>query len=273
MASLLTGQGISWRVDGHEILRPLAITLERGECVAVVGPNGAGKTTLLRLLAGLLAPSGGELRWGSRPYEEISRRELARRIAYVPQVRPARIPLTVEQMVLLGRYPHLSPFQMAPSARDVEQVSRVLERTGLVALKDRAMDSLSGGERQSVFVAAALAQEASALLLDEPTTHLDPRHQLEIAELLLDLRSGGEHAILLTTHDLNLAARLADRVIALRSGAVVAEGAPAALVQPAVLEEVFGARFEAVGGADEPRVLLRLGRRGTESVRDERHGR
>jgi iron complex transport system ATP-binding protein len=259
-ASLLTARRISWRVGGHEVLRPLDFDLEAGECLAVIGPNGAGKTTLLRLLAGLLQPAGGELAWEGRPYRELSRRELARRIAYVPQIRPARIPLTVEQMVLLGRYPYLSPLQMAPSAADVEHVGQVLARAGLTALRDRQLDGLSGGERQSVFVAAALAQEARALLLDEPTTHLDPRHQLDVAGLLLDLRAGGEHSIVLTTHDLNLAARLADRVVALRAGEVVAAGPPTELIQPHRLEEVFAARFERVGQGEDPRVLLRLDR-------------
>lgn len=256
--SLVRARGVSWRIAGHDVLRPLDLDLGAGECVAVIGPNGAGKTTLLRLLAGLLAPSSGELAWRAAPYRQIPRKELARRIAYVPQIRPARIPLTVQQMVLLGRYPYLSPFQMAPSVRDIEQVERVLELVGLSELCDRQLDGLSGGERQAVFVAAALAQEAEVLLLDEPTTHLDPRHQLEIAELLMALRSSGEHAIMLTTHDFNLAARLADRVIALSSGEIAAEGPPAALIRPDRLEVVFGARFEQVGNGGDPRVLLRL---------------
>ena len=256
--TLLRGHEISWSVEGREILGRLDFELAEGECVAVVGPNGAGKTTLLRLLAGLLAPSTGELSWRGIRYGEMGRRDLARRIAYVPQIRPARIPLTVEQMVLLGRYPHLSAFQMAPSARDIGRVDELLVETGLDGLRHRDLDGLSGGERQSVFIAAALAQEAEALFLDEPTTHLDPRHQLDVAELLLDLRRSGSHTIVLTTHDLNLAARLADRVLALRAGSVVANGVARELITPEAMGAVFGAGFDAVGEPERPRLLLRL---------------
>jgi iron complex transport system ATP-binding protein len=257
---LLRARSVSWSVDGCDVLRPLDFGVAIGECVAVVGPNGAGKTTLLRLLAGVLEPSGGELTWAGTPYGRMSRRELARHIGYVPQVRPASIPLTVEQLVLLGRYPYLSPFQMAPGPEDLESVARVLERSGLAGLRERQLDGLSGGERQSVFIAATLAQEAEVLLLDEPTTHLDPRHHLDVVGLLMDLRSSGGQTIVLTTHDVNLAARLADRIVALRDGRVVAEGSPAELVRPDRLFEIFGAPFEAVGGAGGPRVLLRLDR-------------
>ncbi len=226
----------------------------------VVGPNGAGKTTLLRLAAGLIEPAAGGLSLSGRPYEDLPRRELARHIAYVPQIRPARIPLTVEQMVLLGRFPYLSPLQIGPAAADHELVERVLDTVGLTDLRERELDGLSGGERQSVFIAAALAQEAEALLLDEPTTHLDPRHQLDVVSLLMELRSKGEHTILLTTHDLNLAARIADRVVALREGRVVAEGTPGELIDPECLQAVFDAPFESIGSAEAPRVLLRMDR-------------
>ena len=256
--SVLSARSVSWRVGESEVLRPLDFALGSGECVAIVGPNGAGKTTLLRLLAGLLAPTTGELVLDGRPLATIRRRDLARRIAYVPQIRPARIPLSVEQIVLLGRYPYLSPLQMAPGAQDVAVVEEILQRVGLSELRGRLLDSLSGGERQSVFIAAALAQQTEVLLLDEPTTHLDPRHQLEVAELLAGIRADGEHTIVLTSHDLNLAASMADRIVALRGGEIVATGSPAEIVRPDRLGEIFDARFDAVGAVDQPRVLLRL---------------
>jgi iron complex transport system ATP-binding protein len=221
----------------------------------VLGPNGAGKTTLLRLLAGLIKPACGEIRWEGRPYRELTRRQMARRIAYVPQIRPARIPLTVEQMVLLGRYPYLSPLQMAPAAADLTLVAQVLERVGLSDLGSRSMDVLSGGERQSVFIAAALAQEARVLLLDEPTTHLDPKHQLEVSELLRGLRGSAEHAIILTIHDLNLAVRLADRVVALREGELVGQGAPEDLLGSEELQRIYQVPFDVLGEGTSRRIL------------------
>ncbi len=256
--SVLAAHGVGWRVDANEILAPLDLKLEVGECLAVVGPNGAGKTTLLRLLAGLIEPSYGEVRLQGEAFETLSRRRLARHIAYVPQVRSASIGLTVEQMVTLGRFPYLSAWQFRPSAKDLEWVDRALETVGLETLRDRRLDELSGGERQSVFIAAALAQEAEILLLDEPTTHLDARHQLEVIQLLHDLRRSGEHAIVLTTHDLNLALRLADRVLALKAGQVVAAGDPEQLLAPGKLEQIFDAPFAVVREARGVNVLLRL---------------
>lgn len=252
---LLEAEGVSWSVDRQQILAPVSLTLAAGECVAVVGPNGAGKTTLLRLLSGILEPTSGERRWRGTPYGRIGRRQLARHIAYVPQIRPARIPLTVEQLVLLGRYPYLSVWQMSPSAEDRAVARGVLKRVGLERLASRPIEELSGGERQAVFIAAALCQQSDVLLLDEPTTHLDPRHRQEVARLLLDLRAGGRHAIVLTTHDLDLASRLADRVVALGRGHVLADGPAAEVLAAEHLEEVFGVPFDVVVG-DGGRYLL-----------------
>jgi iron complex transport system ATP-binding protein len=218
----------------------------------VVGPNGAGKTTLLRLLAGLLPPTEGEIEIGGRPFGELSRRRVARSIAYVPQIRPARVPLSVEQVVLLGRYPHLDRLQLAPSREDYRAVGRALEEVDIEAIRYRPLDELSGGERQAVYIAAALAQEAELLLLDEPTTHLDPRHQREIVELLHRLHGRGGRTVVAATHDLNLAAVTADRVLALRQGLALACGPPRDILDAGVLQELFEAPFE---------VLERGGRR------------
>ena len=258
--AILTAREVGWSVDGESILAPIDLALERNECLAVIGPNGAGKTTLLRLLAGLLTPAGGDLSWKGENYGALTRRQMARHIAYVPQVRPATIPLTVEQMVVLGRFPHLSAWQMAPGADDLDRVDSALSTVGLESLRQRPMDTLSGGERQAVFIAAALAQEAEALLLDEPTTHLDARHQLEVAALLEAVRRSGRHSIVLSTHELNLAARLADRVLALRNGSVVACGPPGEVLRPDRLAEIFDAPFSVVHAGDRPQVLLRLDR-------------
>jgi iron complex transport system ATP-binding protein len=257
---VLSARGVGWRVGSAEILAPLDVDLAAGECLAVVGPNGAGKTTLLRLLGGLVAPSEGEVQLGSEPFSTLSRRVLARHIAYVPQVRSANIALTVEQMVTLGRFPHLSTWQMRPTAEDLARVDYALKTVGLESLRERPMNELSGGERQSVFIAAALAQEAEILLLDEPTTHLDARHQLEVTHLLQELRRSGEHAIVLTTHDLNLALRLADRVLALKEGQVVATGDPESLLDPGKLEQIFDAPFAVLREERAASVLLRLDR-------------
>jgi len=264
--AFLAAKGLTWRAGERDIVGPLDLELVAGECLAIVGPNGAGKTSLLRLLAGLLEPSAGSVWLDGSPLGRLSRRAIARRIAYVPQLRPLSAPLTVEEVVLSGRYPHLEPWQWALRASDFAAVEVALSRVGLGALRDRPLDRLSGGERQSVYIAAALAQGGEILLLDEPTTHLDPRHQLEIARLLTELRSFREPpespepiptpTVVLATHDLDFAAHLATRVAALRSGKIVACDAPERVLRPEALRELFDAPF--VSFRDGERAVARL---------------
>ena len=256
--TLLAARGLTWQAGGRTILGPLDLDVRGGECLAVVGPNGAGKTTLLRLLTGLAHPAAGTLSFGGRPFARLSRRELARRIAYVPQIRPAHVPLAVEEVVLLGRYPYLSPLQLAPRTADFAAVEDALRRVGILELRGRPVDELSGGERQAVFIAAALAQEAQLLVLDEPTLHLDARHQQQLASLLLRLQDDAARTVVLATHDLNLAALLGDRLLALAGGREMALGTPAEILQPEVLERLFHARFQVVRGGDRPLTVLDL---------------
>ena len=257
-APLLAARGLGWHAGGRRILGPLDLDVARGESLAVVGPNGAGKTTLLRLLAGLLRPSEGEVRLAGRALAGHSRKALARRIAYVPQLRPIRVPLTVEAVVLLGRYPYLRAFQLAPGPRDLEAVAEALRLAEIEHLRGRPVEELSGGERQSVYIAAALAQEAEILVLDEPTTHLDPRHEREVAALLPRLRREAGRTVVTATHDLNFASLTASRIVALKAGVVLAAGRPAELLEPATLETLFEAPFEVVRGGERPVTLLRL---------------
>jgi iron complex transport system ATP-binding protein len=163
-------------------------------------------------------------------------------------------------MVLLGRYPYLSPFRGAPRASDFEAVGRALDEVGIGALRERLLTELSGGEQQAVYVATALAQEAEVMILDEPTTHLDPSHQREIAALLLELKGGGEKTVVAATHDLNFASLIADRIFALRGGRALACDVPARILQPELLSELFRAPFEIVREGERPVTLLELGR-------------
>ena len=257
--ALLQASGLVWRSGERTILGPLDLEVIPGECLAVVGPNGAGKTTLLRCLTGLLRPTRGEIAFAGRSLAGLSRREIARRIAYVPQIRPDHVPLAVEQIVLLGRYPHLSPLQIAPRAQDFAAVEEALRVVGIEDLRGRPVDELSGGERQAVYIAAALAQEAELLVLDEPTLHLDARHQHDLATLLRRLTASQDHTVVLATHDLNLASLLGDRLLALSRGRELATGTPAEILRPEVLERLFRARFEIVRSGERPVTVLDLG--------------
>ena len=255
---LLEARGVEWVVGEHRILGGVDIEVARGECLVIVGPNGAGKTSLLRLIAGLQKPTAGEVLLEGTSLAALARRKIARRVAYVPQLRPNRIPLTVEQMVLLGRYPHWRRQKIAPTAGDFAVVREALDRVGLGTLAGRRMDRLSGGEQQGVFLAACLAQQAETLVLDEPTTHLDPRHQRDVAALILDLSRETARTIVCATHDLNFASLIADRIVGLREGLIAVSGSPAEMLDPLALQRLFDARFETISGGERPMTVLRL---------------
>jgi iron complex transport system ATP-binding protein len=263
MTPLLHLENVTWEADGRRILGPLSLDIAAGECLVIVGPNGAGKTTLLRVLAGLLTPTTGRLTLGGDAVQEVPRKALARQIAYVPQLRPMHLPLTVEEVVLLGRYPYLSRWQLSHGSEDRAAVTAALAEVGLEALRQRPMENLSGGERQGVFIAAALAQEAAILILDEPTTHLDPKHQRDVARLLLRLGRDRRRTVITATHDLAFAALLADRVCALRGGESLALGAPHGVLEPATLHRLFGADFRMVAPGVGPAIpMLQLAAEG-----------
>jgi iron complex transport system ATP-binding protein len=209
-----------------------------GRFLAVVGPNGSGKTTLVRALSGLVRLERGEVRVDGTPLTQWTRPALALVLAVVPQGEEVAFPLRVEETVMLGRYARLGPFA-APGAADHAAVGDALARCDVAAFAGRTIDSLSGGEWQRVRLARALAQQPRVLVLDEPTTSLDVRHEMELFELVRRLVDGGL-AGLVITHHINLAARFADRMILLSAGRVAAEGPPAEVLRRETLREVFG---------------------------------
>lgn len=224
--------------DVEAALDRVSIGVRAGELVAVTGPNGSGKTTLLRALLGLVPIARGEARIDGRPVGEWGRAELARTVGVVAQREESPFPLRVDETVMLGRYAHLGP--VAPAGqRDREAVRRALERCDAWALRERQVDTLSGGEWQRVRVARALAQEPRAVMLDEPTAALDVRHEMELFELFRELVADGL-AALVVTHQLNIAARYADRIVLLDRGRVAAEGLPSQVLERRTLAAVFG---------------------------------
>ena len=254
--ALCEASGVSFGYGGRPVFEELALAVHPGELVALCGPNGAGKSTLLRLLLGLHAPSRGQLFLGGAPVAALSRREIARRAALLPQDAPVDLPLTVREAVALGRLPHLERFQPEGVA-DAAAVARALEATDTAALAERPVAEISGGERQRVHLARALAQEAPLLLLDEPTAGLDLAHQLQALDLLRATVDGGRGA-LVALHDLSLAARRCDRMILLADGAIRADDTPAAVLTPEMLARVFRVEAEVrLDGDGRPYVLPR----------------
>jgi iron complex transport system ATP-binding protein len=220
-------------------LSDLSLDISTGEIIGVIGPNSSGKTTLIRLLTRVLEPAAGEIRLEGVPVGRLSRTDLARRVAVVPQGLLPQFPFTVGELALMGRYPH-DPGRYFESPRDRAVAHEAMAATGVLELADMPLEHLSGGERQRAVIARALAQEPRLLVLDEPTAHLDLRYQVEAAALLRRLNRERGMTILLVSHDLNLAAEVCDRLLLLNGGRPVAIGAPEAVLDEGLLASVFG---------------------------------
>jgi iron complex transport system ATP-binding protein len=248
LAAKIEARGLEARygASGAPALAGLDASIPAGEVVAVLGENGSGKSTLLKVLARVLAPSGGEIRFDGQPLPSIPRRETARAVAYVPQTVDLVFPIRSLDLVLQGRAPHGRGF-VAESAEDRRRALEAMRACDVESLADRDAAALSGGERRRVFLARALAQEAEVWLLDEPTAGLDPRHRLEYLETLWRVHGERRTTVLLVTHEIGLAAVLASRVLLLRAGRTVAEGPRETVLTAGNLERAFGVRFEETG--------------------------
>ena len=251
--SVIEATGVTAGYGRRIALRDCGLALDAGEVVAVVGPNGAGKSTLVRVLAGLLRPRSGDVRIGDRALRDLSRPEIARQVAVVPQSFETLFPFSVREIVALGRTARLDALGRAGPS-DAVAVDRALGALELRGLADRNVAEISGGERQRAVLAMALAQETPALLLDEPTVHLDPAHQLAIIALLRRLARERGLAILAVMHDLNLAA-LCDRVIVLADGGIVRDGPPPVTIEQRLVSAIFGEAWRVTVHDGRPAVL------------------
>jgi iron complex transport system ATP-binding protein len=250
----IEGRDLTIGYPDNTVGRGLNVALSTGEVLALLGPNGGGKTTLLKTLLGLLRPKAGEVRLGDRPLGDYSVRERARVIAYVPQVHIGTFAFTVETVVLMGRTAHGSLFSR-PSAHDHAVACSVLERFGIAALANRPYTMISGGERQLVLLARALAQEPQFIVLDEPTASLDFGNQGKVMNEIRALAKSG-HGVLFTTHDPNHALRAADRAYLLRDGARIAEGAVATVLNRGQLEALYHTSVERLTDKDSGAVAF-----------------
>ncbi len=246
---VLEAREFSYCYDGRTILDRVSFSLRRGEYATIVGPNGAGKTTLLKCCDNLLSGGTGDIFIAGRSRHDYHGKDLAKLIAYVPQADGRKIPFTVEQFLLMSRYPHLSPFA-PPSKKDRQFVRETMECVGVADLAERTMSALSGGERQKAYIAAALAQDAPIWLLDEPTTFLDYRHQQEILSLIATMNREREITILSVTHDLNHAVLETHRVIALKRGKKAFDGPPEKIMQAETLREIYDVELTLVDHPD-----------------------
>lgn len=232
-------ESISYRLPERTLLHPLDLRIEHGRMIGLIGHNGSGKSTLLKLLARQLQPSAGQLRLDGRPLAQWKDRDFARQVAYLPQQLPAADGLTVRELVAFGRYPWHGALGRFGS-EDREQVERALALTHTEAFAERMVDRLSGGERQRVWLAMLLAQNSRYLLLDEPTSALDIAHQVEVLALVHELSQRLDLGVLVVLHDINMAARYCDQLIALHGGRLLVQGTPAELMNSSTLEAIYG---------------------------------
>lgn len=252
--SALSARDLAGGYGRREVVHGVSLEVDNGMCLAVLGPNGAGKSTLLRLLIGILPPRRGTVALCGVPLTSLSRREVARRVGFVPQAVPFTFPLLVEEIVLQARAPHLGPWR-PPGQRDRELAFLALQQVGLSGREQEPITRLSGGERQRVLLARALAGQPELLLLDEPAASLDVLHQLTLMEILTQAKGMGT-GIVMVAHDWNLALRVADKILIMDEGSIAALGKPDDLPLAAILGSVFKVSVTEVDNPQGPPILL-----------------
>lgn len=253
-------ENLTCRYGSHEALRSLTLGLDRADFLAVAGPNGSGKSTLVRAISGSLRPYAGAVRLDGRDIAVMTGRERARRMAVLAQETQLAFDFTVEEVVLMGRLPHLRLLQ-GEKASDRAAVKDAMTMTGTLLLADRSVMTLSGGERQRVLLARALAQEPDLLILDEPTAHLDVAFQVELLDLVASLNREQKLTVIAVLHDLNLAARYASRMLMLKEGAAFTEGPPPTVITEKNVAAVYGSRITVIPHPEDgtPHVILLSG--------------
>ncbi|QBG47751.1 ABC transporter ATP-binding protein [Verrucomicrobia bacterium S94] len=258
MNKILQIQDLSVELSGNSILKHISFDAAEGEYVSIIGPNGAGKTTLIKCLAGIYKDWKGSISIGGQDTKNLTHRDIAKLQSYVPQAEGRMNPLTVEELVATGRYPHISAFTTM-TKDDFSAIDNALERTGIQAFRKRRLNSLSGGERQMAFIAAALAQDTKILLLDEPSTFLDYKHQADVSTILKTACQDHGRTIIAVHHDINMAAACSSKVIALREGAIVFMGTAKEATDTETLQKIYNTSFISAPSPAHPLPLIITG--------------
>jgi iron complex transport system ATP-binding protein len=236
--SIINAENINFSYAATPVMEKVSFAIDEAQIVAIIGPNGSGKTTLLKIINGTLFPAAGQMLIDGKDTGCWSRKDIAQKVAIVPQETAVIFPFYAEEIVLMGRFPHLSNYRFEDK-KDYRIVHEAMEKTDTLAFAARRFDELSAGERQRVLIARALAQEPEVLLLDESTVFLDLKHQAQFLVLLRQLNAAQQLTVIFVTHDINLAAQHADRIILLYSGKIYAIGKPAEVITAANIKEVY----------------------------------
>ncbi len=252
----IEAEGLTIRRLGRIVLQGVSLRIDDGQCVSIIGPNGAGKSTLMAGVLDLVPAESGAIQIDNHPVDRMSRREIARKVAYVPQIHKGYMGFRVRDVVETGRYAHVHPLDPLSEA-DRAAVAEAVEACRIGDLLDRTVDTLSGGERQKVWIATAIAQQAPAMFLDEPTNALDPAHQADLIRIMRSLAGQGR-TLMVICHDLNLALALGGRVVALRQGRVAFDGGVDLILDVQRLRDLYGTDFALYRGDDGRAAAIQL---------------
>ena len=244
-SSILRVQDINFSYDKDTVLHSISMNVSPGEFVGVIGPNGSGKSTLLKLLGGVLKPDSGQLHFKERNYLDYKQKQLAQSITWVPQEHPMAFNFKVSEIVLMGRHPYLSAFTFEGDG-DVKIAHSAMERTQTLQFAQRNFNEISGGEKQRVVIAGAIAQEPELMILDEPTSALDIKYQIQILNILKQLNENQQTTIILALHDLHLASKFCTRLILLDEGKIFKDGKTEDVLQKEPIEKVYGVKVHVI---------------------------
>jgi iron complex transport system ATP-binding protein len=239
MSPHLQVKNLSFAYDSEPILKNISLSVEKGNFIGLIGPNGSGKSTLLKLIGGVLSSPDDAIRINEHQINAINKKELARTITWVPQEHPMVFPFTIQEIVLMGRHPYLSPLSFE-GEEDYKIAQQAMETTQTLQFSDRYFNEISGGEKQRVMLASAIAQEPEVMLLDEPTSALDLKYQVQILNILKHLNIEKNITLILAMHDLNLASRFCNRLILLNDGVIECDGTPEEVLKKEIIENVYG---------------------------------
>jgi len=242
---IIKAENISFSYNLTPVLHSISINISKGEFIGIIGPNGSGKSTLLKLLGGVLTADSGNFSFNGTDYREHKRKQLARSITWVAQDHPMVFPFKVSEVVLMGRHPYLSPFTFE-GEEDIEIVKNAMERTQTLQFAQRGFNEISGGEKQRVMIAGAIAQEPDVMILDEPTSALDIKYQIQILNILKQLNEDEGMTVILAMHDLHLASKFCDRLILLDHGQVFQDGSPEEVLRKEHIEKVYGIEVQII---------------------------
>jgi len=245
---------ISFAYEKTPVLTDVSLNVQESEMLGIIGPNSSGKSTLLKIMAGILKPDKGVVEIEGNDIKSLLRRETAKSVSFVPQETPASFPFTVMETVLLGRTPHLASLAFE-SEEDLDMARKSLESTDTLDLQERFFEELSGGEKQLVTIARALAQDAPVMLFDEPTTFLDIRHQIQIFEVITRLNRESRRTVVVVSHDLNIASLYCSRLVLLREGRIAIDGPPEEVIKSHLLKETYGVDMRIISALDKSFVL------------------